>query len=465
MQIKELKKDGLKHEMEVTLTAADIDTRVEGRLKEVAKSIRLPGFRPGKAPMKIMKQKYGKAVMGEVLEIAVNESTAKALQERKLKPAMQPKVEVKSFDEGKDLVFTMAVEVLPEFKIKDFKGMKLKKLVAKPTDKDINDAMEKIAANNKQTKPIEGKRAAKKGDTVVFDFHGRTADDNKAHEGMHAHGHGLELGSGTFIPGFEDQLIGAQAGEKVEVRVTFPKDYGAKDLAGREAIFDCEIHEIRETVEGTIDEDFAKSLGLENLDALKKAIADQLQHEFDHQTRLYLKKGLMDKLDADNAFAVPQGMLDAEFENIVRQVERDPHREGKGKLTDDEKVEFKDIAERRVRLGLILSEIGTENKITVSDQELQRAVIAEASKFRGQERQVFDFYSKNRQALEGLRAPLFEEKVVDYILELAELTEKEVSPDELMNAIEAEEEAADKKKPAAKKAEGKKDEKPKAKKK
>lgn len=452
MQVKELKTTGLKHEMEVTLSANDIDKRVESRLQEVSKSIRMPGFRPGKVPLKLMKQKYGKAIMGEVLEIAVNETSTKALKDKNLRPAMQPKIEVKSFDEGKDLTYTMAVEVLPQFEVSDFKGAKLKKLVSKPDDKSVDEALERIASNQRRTKKIEGNRGAKNGDTVVIDFHGRTADDNVAHEGMHAHGFKLELGSGQFIPGFEDQVVGTKAGEKVEVKVSFPKDYGAKELAGRDAIFDVEVHEIHEKDTVKVDDEFAKSLGMEDLKAVKDAVREQLQKEFDHHSRLYTKKELMDYLDSKHDFAVPEGMAEMEYNNILQQVERErkmsPDAEA---LTQEEKDEFKEIAERRVRLGLILSEVGTQNKISVSDPEVQRAVIAEAQKFPGQERAVFDFYSKNRNALESLRAPLFEEKVVDFILALTSIEEKEVTPDELLNALENEEDELQAKKKAGKK--------------
>ncbi len=456
MQVKEIKKDGLSHEMEVTIPANDIDKRVDEKLKEVGKTIRMPGFRPGKVPMNILKQKYGKMVLGEVLEGAVNETSQKALNDKKLKPALQPKIEVKSFDEGKDLVYSMTVEVMPEFKIADYKGLKLQRMVAKPDDKAVNEALENIAASNKSSKKIETARASKKGDIVVIDFHGRTADDNKEHPGMHAHGHQLELGSGQFIEGFEDQLTGKKAGEKVEVKVTFPEAYGAPELAGRDAIFDVDLQEIREVTEAKVDDEFAKSLGLDDVKALKNAVSEQLGKELEGHTRLRLKKELMDKLDAAHDFEVPAGMLDMEYNNIVRQVEMEHQQAGgKGSLSDEEKAELKEIAGRRVRLGLILAEIGNQNNIQVSDPELQKAVISEAQKYPGQEREVFDYYSKNRNALESLRAPVFEEKVVDFILELAEITDKEVTAEELTAGDD--EIPVKEKKPAAKKAAAKKD--------
>lgn len=452
MKVKELKSEGLSHELEITIPANDIDARVDEKLKEAGKTMRLPGFRPGKVPLAMLKQRYGKAIMGEVLEAAVNETSAKAMEEKKIRPAMQPKIEVKEFDDGKDLVYTVNVETLPEFKIADFKGVKLEKLVAKPADKDVDEALERIAANNVQLVTVETKRATKEGDTVVMDFDGRTADDDVHHEGMKAEGHQLKLGSGQFIPGFEDQMIGKKAGDTFDVNVKFPEEYGAADLAGRDAIFEVTIHEIKEEGEAKVDDEFAKSLGMDDVAKLKEAVSEQLQNEFDGQSRMALKKNLLDELDSLHAFEIPAGMLDMEYENIIQQVELDRQRQGEegAEVSDEEKAEFKEIAERRVRLGLVLAEIGNQQKITVADPELQKAVISEAQKYPGQEKDVFDYYSKNPQALESLRAPLFEEKVVDYILELVEISEKEVKPEDILASLEEDDEKP-KKKPAAKK--------------
>ncbi|MAE52298.1 MAG: trigger factor [Micavibrio sp.] len=452
MQVKEIKHEGLAHELEITIDAKDIDARVDNRLKEVSKTIRMPGFRPGKVPMNIMKKRYGKAVMGEVLESAVNETSDKVIKDKGLKPALQPKIEVKEFDDGKDLVYSLNVEVLPEFKLADLKGIKLEKPVAKAEKKAVDEALERIASSNQSTEEIKTKRATKDGDIVIIDFHGRTADDNKEHPGMHAHDHQLKLGSGQFINGFEEQLVGKKPGEKVEVKVSFPEAYGAAELAGRDAIFDCEIKAIHEAVTPKIDDEFAKSLGLDDLKALKAAIEEQVQKELDNHSRMKLKKSLLDILDEKHDFEVPASMLDMELESIIRQVEMENAQSGnEEKLSDSDKDELKVIAERRVRLGLVLSEIGNENKIQVADADLQKAVISEAQKYPGQEKQVFDYYSKNRQALESLRAPIFEEKVVDFILELVDVKEKDVSVDEL-TAEEEEETKPKAKKPAAKKA-------------
>ncbi len=457
MQVKQLKQDGLSHELEVTVEANDIASRVEKRLQEVSKTVNLPGFRPGKAPMSLMKQKYGKAVLGEILESAVNESSQKALEEQKIKPALQPKIEVTSFDEDKDLVYTMAVETLPEIKVKDYKGFKLTKLVAKADDAAIDDALKRIASMRKTSEKVKEDRATKEGDIAVIDFKGRTADDNVEHPGMASEGHQLELGSNQFIPGFEDQLIGKKAGEEVEVKVSFPEEYGAAELAGRDAIFDCKVHEIRESIEATVDDEFAKSLGMDDLAALRKAVEEQSNQEFENHSRLKLKKELLDQLDTEHKFEVPQGMKDMELENILHQVKMDSQQRGVDEEpTDEEKEELGEIADRRVRLGLVLSEIGNENNIKVVDAELQKAVIAEAQKYPGQEKQVFDYFAKNREALESLRAPIYEDKVVDFILELATVTDKEVTAEELTaeeedEAPKAKKTAPAKKKPAAKK--------------
>ena len=451
MQVKEISHEGLSHELEVTVPANDIDVKVVDRLKEVIKTAKQPGFRPGKMPMDMARKKYGRAVMGEVLESAVNDATKEVLEEKKLRPAMQPKIEVKEFDEGKDLIFSMKLDVLPDFDVMDTQGIKIEKPVAKIEDKEINEALERIASQHKGSKKIESDRATKKGDSVVFDFSGRTADDNKEHEGMQAQGRKLELGSNQFIPGFEDQMIGKKAGDKFDVNVKFPDEYQAPDLAGRDAIFAVEIHEIHETTEAKINDDFAKELGFDDEAALRDAVKHQLTSDYSNQTRLKMKRQLLDVMDENHQFELPQAMVDAELEAITKQIENEraqnPDQED---LTDEEKEELQTIAVRRVRLGLVIAEIGQQNNVTIADQELQRAVITEAQKYPGQEKMVFEFYQKNPQMLENLRAPLFEDKVVDALFEKAKITEKEVSIEELMKDDEEED------KPKAKKSSAKK---------
>ncbi len=463
MQVKEIKAEGLKIEMEVTVPANDIRKQQEVRLQEVGKTAKVPGFRAGKVPMKMLEQKYGRAVMGEVLEVVVSDATAKVLKDKNIRPAMQPKIEVKEFDEGKDLVFKMELEKLPSVAVMDLKGLKLTRPVVKTDAKQIDETLERIAKSNRALNDVAEDRATKKGDIAVITFHGRTKDDGVMHDGMHAHGVELELGSGRFIPGFEEQLVGVKKGEKVEVAVTFPKDYGATELAGREAIFDTVVEAIKEAAPAEINDDLAKMLGMTDVAALRAAVEQQMNAEYEGHSRMKLKRQLLDILDEKHDFEIPAGMAQAEFDGILRQIESErkmnPEENG-AELTEDEKEELKLIADRRVRLGLILSEIGTANKVSVNDKEIQRAVIAEAQKYPGQEKMVFEFYQKNRNALEMLRAPIFEEKVVELIFKDATITDKEVTLEELLKEDdEFELKGAKKKedKPAAKK-KAKKDE-------
>ena len=453
MQIKEIKSEGLSRELEITVPANDIAKHVEARLIEVGKTVKMDGFRPGKVPMDMLKKRYGRAVMGEVLESVVNDSTAKVIKDKKLRPAVQPKIEVKDFDEGKDLTYSMQLEVLPDFDVMKIEGLKIEKPVAKIEDKNIDEAIGRITEHHKGSKPISGDRATKKGDFVVMDFRGRTADDNVEHEGMHALGHKLELGSGQFIPGFEDQLVGKKIGEKVEVKVTFPEEYGAKDLAGRDAIFDVDLQEIHEPADVEVNDDFAKELGFDDEAALRDAIKHQLSSDYENQTRMKMKRQLLDILDDNHDFEISSNMVESELEGITKQIEME--RESNpdvDEITEEEKEELSVIAERRVRLGLVIAEIGQQNNIQVNDQEVQRAVISEAQKYPGQEKQVFDFYQQNPQMLENLRAPLFEDKVVDLIFDKATITEKEVSVEDLMKDDDDEVLAKKAKKKPAKKA-------------
>jgi len=439
MHVKEVSSEGLFHSFEITVELSAIEKEVSTKLSEYAKTLKLPGFRPGKVPMPLLKQRYGRAVLGEVLEKVVNDNTAKALEERKIRPALQPKIEVKEFEEGKDLVYSLSVESLPEFEVMDLKSIAIDRPVAEVEDKEIDAALSRIASQNRDSKTVD--RAAQAGDSVKIDFHGRTADDNKAHSGMHGHDHMLELGSKQFIEGFEDQLIGAKAGERVEVRVTFPSNYAAKDLAGRDAIFEVDVKEVCESSDSELNDEFAGKLGFENLEALRNAIRDMIRKEYDNMSRMKVKRNLLDKLDAGHIFPLPQGMVDLEFENIKRQIEMERQQEpgeSQKDFAESELSELKDIAARRVRLGLVLAQIGTANNIRVGNQDLQMAVFREASRFPGQEKEVFNFYTKNPQALESLRVPLFEDKVVDYILELAAVTDVKVSAEELAKDDDAE---------------------------
>lgn len=468
MQATETKNEGLNRGYEVTIPSGDLDDLRDEKLKEYSKTVKLPGFRPGKVPLTLMRQRYGKAVLGEIIESAVNDSSQELMKEKGIRPALQPKIEIKEFDEGKDLTYTMEVEILPEFEVAEYKGLTLEKPVSTAGDKEVNEALERIAEQRKSNKKIEEDRASAKGDIVVISFNGRTADDNKEHPGMQSDSHYLELGSGQFIPGFEEQLEGKKPGDEIEVKVTFPENYQA-DLAGRDAVFEVKIKEIRIPVKAEIDEDMAKGMGFDDVNALKDAVHQQIQGEFDKFSRMKIKRALLDIMDEQNKFDVPTGMIEMEYEAISKQMKAEQQQAGEedSKISEEDEKELREIAERRVRLGLILAEIGNKNNIAVSEQELRNAVISESRKYPGQEREVFDFFQKNPQALESLKAPLFEEKVVDFVLELAEVTDKEVDPDALTSEEDdkdAKDEKKEEKKKPAKKSEKKSDKKPAAKK-
>lgn len=460
MQVTDTNAEGLKYEFKIVVPADKIESERESRLKELSKQIRLPGFRPGKVPMSLMKQRYGANVMGEVLEKTVQETSQSLLTERNLKPAMQPKIEVISFDDGKDLEYSLSVEVLPEIEALDLKVVKLEKLTAKIEDSEVDEALGRIAESRKSLEASESKRKAKKGDTLEIDFTGRVGGEEFA--GGKGEGYDLELGSGTFIPGFEDQLVGAKPGETHTVTVTFPEDYHAADLAGKDAEFEVVVKAHKDAKVPEIDDEFAKSIGFEDLNGLKDAVREQIGKEYGNLTRGRMKRSLLDQLAELAAFDVPQGMVDAEFDAIWRQIEQAKENdsldeEDKGKSDDELKEEYKALADRRVRLGLLLADIGQKNEIQVGQDDLNRAIMQEASRFPGQEQAVFQYFQSNPQALDQLRAPLYEDKVVDFIFEMADVTEKEVSPEDL--TAEADDEGDDepkKKAPAKKKAADKK---------
>ncbi|MGE5516117.1 MAG: trigger factor [Bacteroidota bacterium] len=460
MQVTETNADGLKREFKVVVPAAQLEARTETRLAEIAREVKLPGFRPGKVPMKLVRQKYGASIMGEVLEAAVNEGTGSAIQDKGLKPAMQPKVEITSYAEGKDLEFTVALEVLPEITAMDFATVSLEREKAPAPEAEIADTLKRIAERQEGSEKVE--RAAAAGDVVVIDFVGKK--DGVAFQGGAAEGYSLKLGSNTFIPGFEDQLIGKKAGDTAVVNVTFPEGYGNEDLAGAPAQFDVTVHEVRQPTPAAIDDELAKQVGMESLDALKQAIKDEMTRELDAISRTKLKRALLDVLAASHDFEVPQGMVDQEFEAIWKQLEQDKEAgrldaSDAGKDDDTLKAEYRALSERRVRLGLLLADVGQKNEVTVTQDDVNKALIEEARRYPGQEHLVFQYYKNNPDALNSLRAPIFEDKVIDFILELAKVTDKEVSaedlrkdPDEAASAGKAEE-AKPKKKTAKKKAE------------
>lgn len=457
MQVNETNADGLKHEFTIVVPAADIAAKVDGRLKEISTQIQMPGFRPGKVPLALVRQRYGQSVMGEVLESAVQDGVQKTLEERKLTPAMQPKVEVVSFDDGKDLEFKMEFEALPEIADVDFSVIEMVKPKVKVEDAEIDEALTRIAESRKTAEAIDSKRKAKKGDILEIDFVGRIGGEE--FPGGKGEGYDLELGSGTFIPGFEDQLIGAKPGEKATVTVSFPEDYHAENLAGQEAEFEVDVKTLKEHKVPEIDDEFAKSVGMEDVAALKQAVREQLEGDYDRLARGKMKRELLDKLAEIADFPVPQGMVDAEFDAIWQQIEEAKKNdrldeEDKGKSDDELRTEYRGIAERRVRLGLMLADVGRKNAVQVTQEDLNRAIMQEAMRFPGQEQAVFQYFQNNQQALDQMRAPIYEDKVVDFILDKVKTEEKEVAAEELTGAEDSDEaEGEDKpKKKAAKKA-------------
>jgi len=455
MQVTETNADGLKREFKVVVPADQLEARTQARLEEIARTVKLPGFRPGKVPMKIVRQKYAAAIMGEVLEQAVNDGTGSAISERNLRPAAQPKVEITSFKEGADLEFSVALEILPEITPMDFSTISLEREKAEIPAEEIDETLKNIAERNETSETVD--RAAASGDVVVIDFVGK--QDGVAFPGGTAEGYSLKLGSNTFIPGFEDQLVGAKAGASVAVKVSFPEGYGNADLAGKPAEFDVTVKEVKAAKPAAIDDELAKKVGLDSLDALKGAISEEIGRELNAIARNKVKRLLLDALAAGHDFPVPASMVDSEFDAIWKQLEADreagrvdPSDEGKDE--DTLKAEYKTLAERRVRLGLLLAEVGQKNEVTVTQDDLNKALIEEARRYPGQEHLVFQYYKGNAEALNSLRAPIFEEKVVDFILELAKVTDKPVSAADLRkdpDEAEPAEEAKPKKKAASKK--------------
>ena len=521
MQVTETSAEGLKREFKITVPATEVEDQISRRLGEIGQSVRIPGFRPGKVPLPLLRKRYGPAVRHEVLESTVQGSSAEAMREQNLRPALPPRVEIVSAAEGADLEYKMSVELLPDMPEPDFADLGIERLVAEVPEEDIDRAVERIAESQRKTEPVE--RPAENGDIAVVDFVGRTGDVE--FPGGKGENVSIELGAGRFIPGFEDQIIGAKPGEDRTITVTFPADYGAPDLAGKDAVFEVKVKEVRQRLPATIDDSLAEAVGLENLAELRQEVRQRMQADYDSVARQRVKRALLDKLAERYDFPVPPGMVEMEFNTIWQQHESEkearrqraageaggsasegpvdaaaliapeetvleggsdrspatpeaakprvhehalathhatPHpgsaeepldaaaviapeetalegasdSEPAASDEDEEKLkeEYRRIAERRVRLGLLLAEAGRSNNITVTQEELNQALAQEARRHPGYERQVIEFYRKSPEAINNLRAPIFEEKVVDFILELAKPAERKVTPQELMTA-------------------------------
>ena len=451
MQVTETLSAGLKREFKVVVNAAELDKELNSKLVELAGRANIKGFRPGKVPVPHLKRVYGKSVMAEVVQKTIDDQSKQVLAERKLKPAYQPEVklpedeaEVAAIMDGKgDLAFSLAFEVIPDFEIKDVSGVELARHAVEVTEAHVGEALGRVAAQSKSFE-AKGKGAkAAKGDRLTIDFIGRI--DGKEFDGGKAEDVALEIGSGQFIPGFEDQLTGATAGEAKQVKVTFPATYGVKELAGKAAEFDVKVKAVEAPKDAVIDEEFAKKMGFDDLAKLKDMIKTRLGEEFGRMTAMKLKRDVLDALDKLYGFELPEKLVEAEFNGIWSALNAEMQRAGKSftdeKTTeDDARKEYRAIAERRVRLGLVLGTMGEREGVAVTEPELQQALLARARQFPGQEKQVFEHYRKNAGAIMELRGPIFEQKVVDLIVSRAKVSDKAVSRDELQAMVQDEDE-------------------------
>ncbi len=441
MQVNETLAEGLKRELTVTVPSTELDSRLSEKLQDMKNRIRLNGFRPGKVPVAHLRNLYGKSAMAEVVETMVSETSRQALTERGEKAATQPEIAItedeaeanKILDGEADLVFTMAYEVLPEFEIADFKGITIERAIADVTDEEIDGRLNQIAEANRPFESVS--RKAKDGDRITMSYAGQI--DGEAFEGGADQDAQITIGSGQFIPGFEEGLTGTKAGEEKTIEVTFPDDYQAAHLAGKTAEFRVEIKDVAEPGEITFDDEFATRLGVESMDKLRETISGQIENEYGIATRQNVKRQVLDALNEKYSFDLPENLVTQEFDNIWRQVTHDIEHHGKtfedeGTSEEKARAEYQAISERRVRLGLVLARVGEEAKVEVSEEELQRAVYAHVRQFPGQEQQVLEHYKNNPTAVQELRAPIFEDKTIDYILEFADVTDKTVTKEELL---------------------------------
>ncbi|QPQ55544.1 trigger factor [Allosphingosinicella flava] len=442
MQTVETLNEGLKRAYKITIAAKDIDARVDGELKRIAPQIRMPGFRPGKVPANLVKKMHGEQLQQEALNSAVQDGVQKLLTEKKLRPAMQPSVELEEgYEAGKDASVTVELETLPEIPAPKIDALKLERLTVEPGDEAVEESLQRIVSGQKSFDKAPADYAAKTGDLVIMDFEGKV--DGVAFEGGKGEGMSVELGSGRLIPGFEDQLVGAKANEQKTLNVTFPADYGAENLAGKAATFDVLVTEVQTPKEMKADDAFAQSMGLEGIDQLRGLVKGQLEQELNGLTRTHMKRKLLDQLAEAHSFDVPPSMVEAEFNQIWQQLEQEASHEADPeaarKEMEAERDDYRAIAERRVRLGLLLSEIGQTNGVDVNNQEMNQLIMQAAQQYRPADREKFvQYIRQNPMAAAQLRAPLFEDKVVDFLFSKAEITDRTVTRAELEHEIEAE---------------------------
>lgn len=466
MQIVETTNEGLKRAYTLTIPASSIEALIDAEVKKVAPQVRMPGFRPGKVPTNLIRKMHGPSLHSEALNTSLRESIDTLMREKQLRPALQPKVDLaEGYEEGKDAEVTVELEVLPEITAPSVDGLTLERLVVPVSDEALDESLAKLAGSQKSYKDAAKTKKAADGDQLIIDFVGSI--DGVEFEGGKAEGAPLVIGSNQFIPGFEEQLVGVKTGEEKTITVTFPEDYPAENLKGKDAQFAITVQQVKTESETVVDEEFATSLGLESLDKLKELMKVQLEQESAGLTRTQMKRQLLDKLAAEHDFEVPPTMVEAEFgqiwEQLTNEISREENPEEGMKEIEAEKDDYRRIAERRVRLGLLLSEIGQANGVEVSQQEMRMLIQQAAQQYRQEDRQRFiDYVAQDAMAQAQLRAPLYEDKVVDFLFDKAEVTEREVTREELEAAIEAEEGGAEaapaeKKAPAKKKAAPKKD--------
>ncbi|MEM8634444.1 MAG: trigger factor, partial [Pseudomonadota bacterium] len=440
----ETKVEGLSRTFKVTVPATELKAKLDTRIEEIRPQMRLKGFRPGKVPASHVKKMFGKSIMGELVEGLIGEANQKALTDAEIRPASQPDVQFDGemetvLDGAADLSYEFSVDVMPDFEPSDIKVIEVERPVAAVSDEDVDSELGLLAEQNKKFE-ARGKTAkARDGDAVVIDFVGKI--DGEAFEGGTAEEQAVEIGAGRFIPGFEEQLVGVKAGDETELNVTFPEDYPSENLKGKDAVFEVKVGEVRAPKTPDIDEEFAKNFGFEKLDELKDMVRQQIEGRHNAASRQKAKRALLDVLDDQHDFDLPPKMVDQEFDQIWQQLMQEKEAgnlddEDQGKSDDELKEDYRKIAERRVRLGLVLAEIGRVADVQITEQEVQQAVFNEARRFPGQEREVIEMFQKNPSILAQIRAPIYEEKVVDHILEVAKVTDKDVSKDDLFAEME-----------------------------
>jgi trigger factor len=463
MEVTETLNEGLKREFKIVVPAATLEQNLSDKLAEFARTANIPGFRPGKVPVSHLKKVHGKGAMAEVIQDAIEKSTSQAVQDAKLKPAYQPEIEltedqseINDIIDGKaDLSYKVSFEIVPDIDIKDFSKLKIERHVVKVEDADVDDALNNLQSQYKDFDAEDKGGKAKDGDQVTISFVGRV--DGQEFEGGSANDVPLVLGSNSFIPGFEEQLVGKAKGDETVVKVSFPEDYQVEKLAGKPAEFSVTVSQVASPKDMAIDDDFAKMLGLDSLDKLRETVSDRIAEEYGEMTNAKLKRDVLDFLDNEYKFELPAKLVDGEFDQIWKSLEQQMEQEKRSFADEDTteeeaRKEYRAIAERRVRLGLVLGTIGEDAKVVINEQELEQALMDRARQFPGQEQQVFEFYKKTPEAMMELRGPIFEQKVVDHIVGSADLPEKTLSRDDMIALLEGEEEDAGKaKKKAAKK--------------